>query len=78
MESESGNRGIRSEAPQISGFLGRGKFVSISARIGNDLNGYVCDKDETGLLLDARHPSGDPAGYEFLPWASIERIGAEE
>ena len=68
---------IREDAPDISGSLGRGRLVSISARIGNDLVGYVCDRDEVGLLLDVRDPSGDPAGYEFVPWHSIERINIE-
>lgn len=49
----------------------------MSARVGNDLSGYVCDKDEAGLLLDVRDPSGDPGGYEFLPWSSIERVRVE-
>jgi hypothetical protein len=63
--------------PEIRGYLGRGSFVSVSARIGNDLAGYVCDRDESGLLLEVRDPSGDPHGYDFLPWSSIERISAE-
>jgi hypothetical protein len=36
----------------------------------------VCDQNENGLLLDPRDPSGDPTGYEFLPWSSIERVSA--
>lgn len=78
MEGEGEHEGMRADAPQISGFLGRGRFVSVSARIGNDLVGYVCDRDDTGLLLDVRDPSGEPTGYEFLPWSSIERVGVEE
>ncbi len=68
---------MRAAAPEIPGFLSRGSFVSVSARIGNDLAGYVCDRDGSGLLLEVRDPSGDPHGYEFLPWYSIERISAE-
>ena len=75
-ESVGSNGGMRKEAPEITGFLSRGSFVSISARIGNDLAGYVCDRDGSGLLLEVRDPSGDPHGYEFLPWPSIERISA--
>jgi hypothetical protein len=63
--------------PEIRGYLGQGSFVSVSARIGNDLAGYVCDRDESGLLLEVRDPNGDPHGYDFLPWSSIERISAE-
>ena len=71
---EERNEGMREGAPEIPGFLGRGSFVSVSARTGNDLAGYVCDRDGAGLLLDVRDPSGDPGGYEFLPWSSIERV----
>jgi hypothetical protein len=69
--------GLREGAPEIKGFLGRGSFVSVSARTGNDLAGYVCDRDGSGLLLDVRDPSGDPHGYEFLPWSSVERVSVE-
>jgi len=71
---ESG--GLREGAPEVGGFFGRGSFVFVSARTGNDLSGYVCDRDANGLLLDVRDPSGDPGGYEFLPWSSIERVSA--
>jgi hypothetical protein len=76
---EAGNvDGMRDDAPQMTGFFGRGSMVTISARTGNDLKGYVCDQNENGLLLDSRDPSGDPNGYEFLPWSSIERVSAAE
>ena len=75
---EERNEGMREGAPEIPGFLGRGSFVSVSARTGNDLAGYVCDRDGSGLLLEVRDPSGDPTGYEFLPWSSIERVSVEE
>ena len=78
MEGGVRKAGMREGAPEIPGFLGRGSFVSVSARIGNDLSGYVCDRDGSGLLLDVRDQSGDPAGYEFLPWSSIERVSVEE
>jgi len=71
-------QGPRVGAPGISDALARGKYVSVSARIGNDLVGYICDLNDTGLLLDIRDPSGDPTGYEFLPWSSIERVSIEE
>lgn len=75
--SEEGN-GLQAEAPNISGALSRGSLVSVSARIGTDLSGYVCDHDEAGLLLDTRDPSGDPDGYAFVPWSSIERVNLSE
>ena len=68
------SRGLREGSPKISEALGRGSFVAVSARVGNDLSGYVCDADVSGLLLDVRDQSGDPGGYEFLPWSSIERV----
>ena len=77
-ESAGDSGGLREGAPEISGFLRRGSFVSVSARIGNDLTGYVCDSDGSGLLLEVRDPSGALHGYEFLPWSSIERVSADE
>jgi hypothetical protein len=67
-------RGLREGSPQIPKAFERGAFVSVSARVGNDVSGYVCDSDGSGLLLYIRDPSGDPGGYEFLPWSSIERV----
>lgn len=75
---EKGGRNPADDAPRVSEFLGRGRHVSVAARTGTDLTGYVCDRDETGLLLDVRHQSGDHASYEFVPWASIERVSAGE
>jgi hypothetical protein len=69
--------GMREDAPEMQGFFGRGSFVLVSARTGNDVSGYVCDRDGNGLLIDVRDPSGDPSGYEFLPWSSIERVSTE-
>jgi hypothetical protein len=73
-EQAGSTEGMREDAPQITGFLGRGSLVTVAARTGVDLEGYVCDQNESGLLLDARDPSGDPTGFEFLPWSSIERV----
>ena len=75
-ESTESKEGMREDAPRIEGFLGRGSPVTVSARTGVDLEGYVCDQNESGLLLDARDSSGDPTGYEFFPWSSIERVSA--
>jgi hypothetical protein len=71
------SQGLRERSPRIPEALGRGSFVAVSARVGNDLSGYVCDADASGLLLDVRDPSGEPGGYEFLPWSSIERVRVE-
>ena len=75
-DSAENKESIREDAPRLEGFLGRGSMVTVSARTGVDLAGFVCDQNESGLLLDARDPSGDPTGYEFLPWSSIERVSA--
>ena len=72
--SGDGPQRLREGSPRIPEALGRGSFVWVSARVGNDVSGYVCDSDGSGLLLDIRDPSGDPGGYEFLPWSSIERV----
>jgi hypothetical protein len=75
-EGVESKESLREDAPQIERFLGRGSLVTVSARTGVDLAGYVCDQNESGLLLDARDQSGDSTGYEFLPWSSIERVSA--
>ena len=65
---------MREGSPKIPEAFARGSFVSVTIRSGYDVSGYVCDRDSSGLLLDVRDPSGDPSGYEFLPWSSIERV----
>jgi hypothetical protein len=75
-EGVESKENLREDAPRMEGFFGRGSRVTVAARTGVDLAGYVCDQNESGLLLDARDPSGDPTGYEFLPWSSIERVSA--
>ncbi len=34
----------------------------------------VCDREQSGLLLDAREPDAESDGYVFLPWPSIEQV----
>ena len=67
-EEAENTEGMREDAPRLTDFLGRGSMVTVSARTGVDLEGYVCDQNENGLLLDSWDPSGDPTGFEFLPW----------
>ena len=78
MEREEGGNveGMRDGAPRITGLLGRENLVTVSARTGIDLKGYVCDQNDSGLLLETRDSSGDSSGHEFLPWSSIERVSA--
>ena len=73
-----GAEGLREGSPSIREGFVRGNHVSVVVRSGYDVSGYVCDHDATGLLLDLRDPSGDPGGYEFLPWSSVERVRVEE
>lgn len=74
MSREKAGGRLREQAPGISGALERGVYVSVSSKVGTDVEGFICDRDESGLLVDTRDPSGDPGDYEFLPWASIERV----
>ena len=71
-------KGLREGSPSIREAFERGNPVSVVVRSGYDVSGYVCDHDAGGLLLDLRDPSGDPSGYEFLPWTSVERVRVEE
>ena len=74
-ESSRGDaQGLRAGSPELGEAFGRGGFVSVTVRSGYDVSGYVSDRDGVGILLDVRDPSGDPGGYEFLPWSSIERV----
>lgn len=72
--SREGVQSLREGSPSIGEALGRGSPVLVIVRSGLDVSGYVCDHDGSGLLLDLRDPSGDPDGYEFLPWSSVERV----
>ena len=74
MRSEREAWRLQEGSPEIPEAFARGSFVLVSARVGNDVSGYICDKDASGLLLDVRDASGDHSGYEFLPWSSIERV----
>lgn len=71
-------RALREGSPSIREAFERGNLVSVAIRSGYDVHGYVCDQDAAGLLLDLRDPSGDPSGYEFFPWSSVERVRVEE
>ncbi len=72
--SRGGSQGLRPGSPEMGQAFERGGFVSLTIRSGSDVSGYVCDRDAAGILLDVRYPSGDPGGYEFLPWSSVERV----
>jgi hypothetical protein len=65
-----------SQAPKISDALKRGVFVSVTTWGGRELAGLVCDREQSGLLLDVREPDAD--GYVFLPWSSVEQVKVRE
>ncbi len=61
------------QVPRVSGALKKGAFVSTVTWGGPELAGTICDREQTGLLLDVGERD-DPAGYVFVPWSSIEQV----
>src|SRR3712207_2562885 len=66
------------QTPKISDALKKGISVSVVTWSGRELTGVVCDREQSGLLLDVREPDADSAGYIFLPWTSIEQVKVQE
>lgn len=62
------------QAPKVVDALKRGSLVSITTWGGRELSGTVCDREQTGLLLDVREPDDSADGYVFLPWSSVEQV----
>ena len=56
----------------------KGISVAVVTWSGQELTGLVCDREQSGLLLDVREPDADSAGYIFLPWTSIEQVKVQE
>ncbi|MCA1688026.1 MAG: hypothetical protein LC714_05445 [Actinobacteria bacterium] len=67
-----------SRAPKVSDALKKGVFVSVTTWGGREMSGLVCDREQTGLLLDVREPDADADGYVFLPWSSVEQVKVRE
>ena len=65
-------------APKVSDALKKGMFVSITTWSGREIAGLVCDREQSGLLLDVSEPDVDSEGYVFLPWSSIEQVKIRE
>ena len=65
-------------APKISDALKKGMVVTVATWSGREITGVVCDREQVGLLLDAREPDAESEGYSFLPWSSIEQIRIRE
>lgn len=67
-----------SQAPKVSDALKKGISVSVTTWGGREIAGLVCDREQSGLLLDVRQANGNSAGYVFLPWSSIEQVAIDE
>ncbi|MDQ4129080.1 MAG: hypothetical protein M3151_14225 [Actinomycetota bacterium] len=65
-------------APKVVDALKRGNAVSITTWGGREMSGTICDREQTGLLLDVRRPGEGGEGYVFLPWSSIEQVAIGE
>jgi hypothetical protein len=66
------------QAPKVSDAFKKGISVSVTTRGGREIAGLVCDREQSGLLLDVRRADGNSAGYVFLPWSSIEQVAIDE
>jgi hypothetical protein len=66
------------QAPKVSDALKKGVSISVTTWAGRELTGVICDREQTGLLLDIRAPDVNLAGYVFLPWSSIEQARIRE
>lgn len=66
------------QTPKVVDALRRGSPVSITTWGGHELSGTVCDREQTGILLDLREPDSNTEGYVFLPWSSIEQVMIRE
>ena len=62
------------EALTVVDALRRGTLVRVTLRSGSEQTGYVCDSDETGLLLDPRDTDDDTLGYRLFLWDVVEYI----
>ncbi len=66
------------QAPKVSDALKKGASISVTTWGGRELAGVICDREQTGLLLDIGAPDVNSAGYVFLPWSSIEQVKIRE
>ncbi len=85
MEDQNGPRSVNADsqqwldqAPRVVDALKRGGLVSITTWGGREVSGSICDREQTGLLLDVRTSEGSAEGYVFLPWSSIEQVVIRE
>ncbi len=71
-------RELLNQPPKVADALKRGMPVSITTWGGRELSGAICDREQTGLLLDIQEPDDSADGYVFLPWSSIEQVAIRE
>ena len=62
------------QVPNVSDALKKGVYVSIVTWGGRILTGTICDREQTGLLLDTSEAADGSDGYVFLPWSSVEQV----
>lgn len=70
-------------APKISDALRKGVAVTVTTRGGRAVKGLVCDREQTGILLDLQplepeEEEARSAGFVFLPWSSVEQVEIRE
>ncbi|MGH3145005.1 MAG: hypothetical protein ACRDTR_04300 [Rubrobacter sp.] len=85
MDYQNGAQGVNEEpqyrtnqSPKVADALKRGSPVSVTTWGGRELSGTICDREQTGLLLEVREADDRVDGYVFLPWSSIEQVAIRE
>lgn len=66
------------QAPRVSDALRKGMAVTATTWGGTEISGLVCDREQAGLLIDARESAEGPGKYVFLPWSSVEQVEIPE
>lgn len=61
-------------APKVADALRKGMTVWVTTWAGREVSGLVCDREQTGLLLDIRGGETESPRYIFLPWPSVEQV----
>ncbi|BBL78789.1 hypothetical protein RxyAA322_06430 [Rubrobacter xylanophilus] len=64
--------------PRVADALRRGTRAVITTWGGAELAGLICDRDQSGLLVDVREPREEGSGYLFIPWGSIQQVRVQE
>ncbi|ABG04289.1 hypothetical protein Rxyl_1325 [Rubrobacter xylanophilus DSM 9941] len=81
MADERGQESLEewhARVPRVADALRRGTRASVVTWGGAELDGLICDRDQSGLLMDVRKPPEESPGYLFIPWGSIQQVRVEE